>query len=169
MASGYFLMSQLFVPSSQTIGDSASVLQDWFELHQISISTSGMNIQNWFSLGLTGLIFLQSKGLSRVFSKTAVPKPSIVALSFLFGPTLTAIHDYWKNHSLTRQNFVCKVMSLLCHTLSRFVIAFLAWSKHLLISLLQSPSAVILEPKKINSVTVSPSICHEMMEQDAMI
>ena len=63
-------------------------------------------------------------------------------------------------------------MSLLFSTLSRLVIAFLPRSKHLLISWLQSPSAVILEPKKIKSVTVSivsPSICHEVMELDAMI
>ena len=64
------------------------------------------------------------------------------------------------------------MISLLFNTLSRFVIAFLPRSKHLLISWLQSPSAVILEPKKIKSVTVSivsPSICHEVMGPDAMI
>ena len=68
--------------------------------------------------------------------------------------------------------FVGKVMSLLFNMLSRFVIAFLPRSKHLLISWLQSPSAVILEPKKIKSVTVSivyPSSCQEIMVQDAMI
>ena len=71
--------------------------------------------------------------------------------------------------TLTRWTFVGKVMSLLSNTLSRFVIAFLPKSKHLLISWLQSPSAVILEPKKIKSVTVSPSVCHEVMGLDAMI
>ena len=68
--------------------------------------------------------------------------------------------------------FVSKVMSLLLNTLSRFVIAYLARSKRLLISLLQSPSVVILEPKKIKSATVSiysPSTCHEVMGPDAMI
>ena len=73
---------------------------------------------------------------------------------------------------LTKWNFVGKVMSLLFNRLSRFVIAFLPRSKHLLISLLQSPSTVILEPKKIKSVTVpifSPSICHEVMGPDAII
>ena len=77
-----------------------------------------------------------------------------------------------KTIALTRQTFVGKVMSLLFNTLSRFVIAFLSRSKRLLISWLQSPSAVILEPKKIKCVTVSivsPSICHEMMGLDAMI
>ena len=87
-------------------------------------------------------------------------------LSFLYSPTLTSIHD------LTRQTFVGKVMSLLLNMLSRLVITFLLRSKCLLISWLQSPSAVILEPKKIkpDSVsTVSPSICHGVMGLDAMI
>ena len=69
-------------------------------------------------------------------------------------------------------DLVGKVMSLLFNMLSRLVIAFLPRSKHLLISRLQSPSAVILEPKKIRSVTVSivsPSICHEVMGPDAMV
>ena len=77
-----------------------------------------------------------------------------------------------KNIDLTRWNFVGKVMSLLFNKLSRLVITFLPKRKHLLISWLQSPSAVILEPKEIKSVTistVSPSICHEVMGLDAMI
>ena len=77
-----------------------------------------------------------------------------------------------KTVALTRRNFVGKVMSLLFNRLSRLVIAFLPRSKHLLISWLHSPSAVILEPKKIKSLTVfivCPSICHEVMGQDAMI
>ena len=77
-----------------------------------------------------------------------------------------------KTIALTEWTFVGKVMSLLFHMLSRFVIAFLPKSKHLLISWLQSPSAVILEPKKIKFVTVSivsPSICHKVMGLDAMI
>ena len=77
-----------------------------------------------------------------------------------------------KTIALTRQTFVGKVMSLLFTMLSRFVIAFLPGNKHLLISWLQSPSVVILEPKKIKSLTVfivSPSICHEVMGLDAMI
>ena len=74
--------------------------------------------------------------------------------------------------ALTIWTFVGKVMFLLFNILSRLVIAFLPRSKRLLISWLQSPSAVILEPKKIKSVTVftvSPSICHEVMGPDAMI
>ena len=77
-----------------------------------------------------------------------------------------------KTRALTRQTFVGKVMSLLFNMLSRLVITFLPRSKRFLISWLQSPSAVILEPRKINSATVStvpPSICHEVMGLDAMI
>ena len=77
-----------------------------------------------------------------------------------------------KTIALTRQTFVGKVVSLLFNMLSRFVMAFLPRSKCLLIPWLKSPSAVILEPKKKKSVTVStvsPSICHEVMGLDAMI
>ena len=85
------------------------------------------------------------------------------------------LHPYMttgKTIVLTRWTYVGKVMSLLFNMLSRLVITFLRRSKHLLISWLQSPSAVILEPKKIKSATVftvSPSICHEVMGPDAMI
>ena len=94
------------------------------------------------------------------------------ALSLFYCPILTSIHDNGKTISLTRWTFVGKVMSLLFNTLSSFAIAFLLSSKHLLISWLQSSSTVILEPKKIKSVTVSivsPSICHEVMGPDAVI
>ena len=92
--------------------------------------------------------------------------------SFLYSPTCTSILDYRKNHSFTRWTLVGKVMSLFFNMFSRLVIAFLPRSKHVSISLLQSRAAVILEPKKIKSVTVSvvsPSICHEAMGPDAMI
>ena len=85
------------------------------------------------------------------------------------------LHPYMtagKTIALTRWTFVGKIMSLLFNMLSRLVIAFLPRSKHLLVSWLQSPSAVILETKKIKTVTVStvsPSICHEVMGLDAMI
>ena len=97
---------------------------------------------------------------------------SILWRSAFFIVLLTSIHDYWRNIALTRWTFVGKVMSLLFNMLSRLVIAFLPRSKHLLISWLQSPSAVVLEHQKINSVTisiVSPSIYHEVMGLDAMI
>ena len=77
-----------------------------------------------------------------------------------------------KTIALTRQTFADKVISLLFNMLSRLAITFLPRSKHLLISWLQSPSAVILEPRKIKSATVStvsPFICHEVMGPDAMI
>ena len=89
-------------------------------------------------------------------------------LSFLHSPTLTSIHEHWKNHSLFRQTFVDNVMSLLFNMLSMLVITFLPRSKGLLISWLQSPSAVILESPQIKSVTVStvsPFICQEVWNQ----
>ena len=110
---------------------------------------------------------MQSKGLSRVFSNTTVDKHQF------FGVQLS--HPYvtiGKTIGLTRQTFVGKVMSLLFNILSRLVITFLLRSKCLLISWLQSPSAVILDPKKIKSdtvSTVSPSISHEVMGPDATI
>ena len=100
-------------------------------------------------------------------------KASILPRSAFFIVQLS--HPYvttGKTIALTRQTFVGKVMSLLFNMLSGLVIAFLPRSKHLLISCLQSPSAVIWEPPKIKSITisiVSPSICHEVMGQDAMI
>ena len=93
-------------------------------------------------------------------------------LSLLYGPPLISVHDYWKNHTFDYSELCQQVMSLLFNMMSRFVIAFLPRSMHLLISWLQSSSAVILEPKKIKSVSVfhfSPSICHEMMGLGAMI
>ena len=100
-------------------------------------------------------------------------KESILLCSAFF--TVQLSHPYMttgKTIALTRQTFVGKVMSLLLNMLSRLVITFLPRSKHLLISWLQSPSAVILEPKKIKSLTVSivsPTICHKVMGPDAMI
>ena len=97
-------------------------------------------------------------------------KASILQHSAFFIVQLPLIYmTTVKTIALTRQNFVGKVMSLLFNMLSKLVIAFLPKSKGLLISWLQSPSAVILEPKKIKSVTVSPSICHEVMGPDALI
>ena len=87
-ASGSFPMSQLFTSGSQSIGVSASA------------SVLPMNIQDWFPLGWTGWISLQSKGLSRVISNTTVQNIDSSVFSFLYSPTLTSIHDHWKNHSL---------------------------------------------------------------------
>ena len=97
-------------------------------------------------------------------------KASILLLSAFFKVQLS--HPYvttGKTIALTRWTFVGKVMSLLFNMLYRLVITFLPRSKCLFISWLQSPSVVILEPKRIKSATVSPSICHEMMGPAAMI
>ena len=132
-----------------------------------------MNIQGWFPLGFTGLISLQTKELSRVFSSITVQKhwffgtqPSLLSSSHICTCTTG------KTIALTIWTFVGKVMSVLFNMLSVFLIAILPRSKHLLILWLQSPTAVILEPMKIKSLTVfivSPSICHKMMGSDAMI
>ena len=159
-ASGSIPKSQFFKSGGQSIGIS------------VSASVLPVNIQDWFPLGFTGWIFLLSKWFSRVFSNITVQKHQFFC----------AQHSLWsnshihtllleKNIALTRWTFVGKIMPLLFNMLSRWIIAFLP-SKCLLISWLQSPSAVILEPKKIKSVTVyivSPSICHEVMGPDAMI
>ena len=87
-ASGSFPMSQLFTWGDQSIGVSASA------------SVLPMNTQDWSPLVWTGWISLQSKGLSRVFSNTQFKSINSSVLSFLHSPTLTSIHDYWKNHSL---------------------------------------------------------------------
>ena len=129
-----------------------------------------MNIQGWFPLGLTGLISLLSKGFSRVFSSTTVQKHQIFSTQ-PYGPTHICMPT-GKTTALNIWTFVSKVMSLILNTLSRFIIAFLLRSKHLLISWLQSLPALILEPKEIKSVTAStfsPSICHEVMVPDAVI
>ena len=100
---------------------------------------------------------MQSNGLSRVFSNTTVQNSlSLSLLYLLYGPTLTSIHDYGESHSFDYKTFVGKVTSLFINMLPRLVIAFLSRSNHLLILWLQSPSAVIWEPKKIKSVAVSP-------------
>ena len=85
-ASGSLQMSQLFTSVGQSIGISAST------------SVLPMNIQDWFPLGLTGLISLQSKVLSRVFSNNTVQKHQFIGAQ-LYSLTLTSVHDYWKNHS----------------------------------------------------------------------
>ena len=110
-----------------------------------SFSISPSNEYSGFPLGLTDLIFLQPKELSRVlFYKPQFKSINSIEFSLLYGPTLTSICDYWKTIDFTIWTFVGKVMSLLSNMLSRFVITFLPRSKKLLISWQQSPSAVIL-------------------------
>ena len=86
-ASGSFPVSWLFASGGHSIGVSASA------------SVVLVNIQDWFPSGWTGWISLQSKGLSSVFSKPQFKSIKSLALTFLYSPTLTSMHDYWKNHS----------------------------------------------------------------------
>ena len=160
-ASGSFQLSQFFTIGGQSIGVSASVLP--------------MNIQDWFPLGWTGWISLQSKGDTRVFSNTTLQKHQFFWCFIKAFFILQISHPYMsteKTIALSRWAFVGKVMSLLFNMLSQLAITFLPRSKCLLISWLQPPSAVILKCKKIKSLTVStvsPPICHEVMGSDAMI
>ena len=115
---------------------------------------------------------MQSNGLSRVFSNTTVLKHQFFGIQIVI---VQLSHPYMttgKTIALTRCTFVDKIMFLLFNMLSRLVIAFRPRSKRLLISWLQSPSAVIWEPQKIKSLTVStvsPTISHEVMGPDTMI
>ena len=86
-ASGSFPVSQLFASGGQCIGAS------------VSTSVLPVNIQGQFPLGLTGLVSLLSKGLSRVFSSNTVQNINTSVLSLLYGPAPTSVHDYWKSHS----------------------------------------------------------------------
>ena len=152
-------MNQFFASAGQRIGVSASA------------SVLPMNIQDWFPLGWTHGISLLSKGSSRVFSNTTVQKHQFFSTQ-LYGPTLTSIHDYWKNHSFDATDLCWQSNVSAFYMLSRLVITFLSRSKRLLISWLQSPSAVILEPPPIKSVTVStvsPCIYPGVMGLDAII
>ena len=114
-----------------------------------------MNIQDWFPLGLTGLISLLSKGLTRVFSSITDSKYQFLSLQPSLKSNSHTVRENWKSYTLDYMHLCWHSMALLLKMLSRFVIAFLPRSKHLLISWLQSPSAVILEPRKIKFVTVS--------------
>ena len=129
-----------------------------------------MNLQDWFPLGWTGWISLQSlKSLLQLHSsKVLILQHSAFFIVQLSHPYMTT----GKTIALTRWTFIGRVMSLLFNMLSRFIITFLPRSKCLLISWLQSPSAVILKPPKIKSVTVStvsPSVCYEVMGLYAVI
>ena len=129
-------MTQFLASGGQSIGVSASA------------SVFPMNIQDWFPSGWIGWISLQSRDSQESSPTTQFKSINSSALSFLYSPTLTSIHDYWKTIALTRQNFAGKIMSLFFNMLSRLVITFLPRSKRVLISWLHSLSAVILEPPK---------------------
>ena len=120
-ASGSFPMSCLFTSGGQSTGAS------------VSESSLPMNTQDWFPLGLTSLISSQSKGLSRVFSKTQFESINSLAFSLFYGPTLKSIHDYWKNHSFGSVDLPAKrCLCLLIHCLGiRLSSKELPRSKHL--------------------------------------
>ena len=159
-ASGPFQMSQLFASGGQSIGFS------------FNISPSNEH-PGLISFRMDWLDLLAVQGTLKSLLQHHSSKASILQCSAFFIGQLS--HPYMttgKTVALTRWTFVGKVMSLLFNMLSRLVITFLSRSKRLLISLLQSPSAVILEPRKTKSPTVStvsPSICHEVMGPDATI
>ena len=141
---------------------------DFLLQHQSSNEHPGL-----ISFRMDWLDLLAVQGTLKSLLQHHRSKASILQCSAFFIVQLSHPHmTNGKTIALTRRTFVDKVMSLLFNMLSRFVIDFLPRSKHLLISWLQSPSAVILEPKKIKSVTVSifsPSTCHEVVGPDAMI
>ena len=151
-------MSRLFLSGGQSIGASAPVLP--------------VNIQSWFPLGLSGLITLLSKGLSRIFSSTTVQNHQFFGAQPSLWSNSHICMRLLENHRFDYTDLCCKVMSLLFNVLSRFAITFLPRSKRLLISWLQSLSTLIWDPKNMKSDTVStfpPSICHEVTGPEAMI
>ena len=144
-ASWSFQMSQFFTTGGQSIEVSASA------------SVLPMNIQDWFPLGWMGWISLWSKGLVRVFSNTTVQKHQFFSTQLSLQSNSHPYMTTGKTIALNRWTFVSKVMSLLFNVLSSLVITFLPRSKRLLISWLQSTSAVILKPPP-NSLSVFPHI-----------
>ena len=145
------LLPPLVFPRIKVFSNESVLHIRWPKYWSFSFTSAlPMNIQDWFPLGWTGCISLQSKGLSRVFFQHHSSKASILWHSAFFlvqlsNPYMTT----GKTIALTRQTFVGKVISLLFNMLSSLVIVFLPRSKRLLISWLQSPSAVIFELKKI--------------------
>ena len=140
-ASESFPMSQFFAWGGQSIGVSALA------------SFPPKNTQDWSPLEWTSWISLQSKGLSRVLSNTTVQKHQFFSTQLFFTVQLSRPYmTTGKTIALTRQTFVGKVMYLLLNMLSRLVITFLPRNKHLLISWLWSPSAVIFWSAKKNKV-----------------
>ena len=133
----------------------------------------GCSLERLISFRMDWLDLLAVQGTPKSLLQHHSSKASMLQRSAFF--TVQLSHPYMttgKTIALTRRTFVGKVMSLLLNMLSRWVITFLPRSKRLLISWLQSPSAVILEPRKIKSdpvSTVSPSISHEVVGPDAMI
>ena len=144
--------------------------KDWSFSFSISPSNEHLRL---ISFRMDWLDLLAVQGTLKSLLQHHSSKAQILCCSAFF--VVQRSHPYMttgKTIALSRRTFVDKVISLLLNMLSRLVIAFLRRSQRLLISWLQSPSAVILEPRKIKFVTVpsvSPSICHEVMGPDAMI
>ena len=177
MPSNHLILCQPFSSCLQSfirVFSSESVLCiRWPKYWSLSFNISRSNeYSGLISLRLTGLISLESKGLSRVFFNTTVQKHQFFGVQLSLWSNSHPYMTTGKTMALTRWTFVCKVMSLLLKMLSRLVIAFLPRSECLLISLLHSPSAVILEPEIMKYGTVSiisPSIRLEVMGPVAMI
>ena len=157
------------LPGSSIHGIFQARVLEWVA---ISFSTSN-EYSGLISFRINWLDLLAVQGTLKSLLQHHSSKASILQRSAFF--TVQLLYPYMttgKTIALTKRIFVGKVMFLLFNTLSRLVIAFLPRNKRLLISWLQSPSAVILEPPKLKSLTVSivsPSICHEVMGLDAMI
>ena len=167
------LLPSIF-PSIRVFSKESVLCIRWPECWSFSFSISPSNeYSGLISFRMDLLDLLAVQGTLKSLLQHHSSKASILWQSAFF--TVQLSHPYMttgKTIALTRQTFVDKVMSLMINMLSMLVITFLPRSKHLLISWLQSPSAVILEPKKIKSATVStvsPSICHEVMGPDAVI
>ena len=160
----------LIFPSIRVFSNELALCIRWPKYWSFSLSISPSDeYTGWISFRIGWFDLLAVQGTLKSLLQHHINSP---VLSFLYGSTLTSVHDYRKNIALIIWTLVSKVMYLLFKTLSSFVIAFLSKSKHLLILWRQSSSAVILECKKIRSVTIStfsPSICHEVMGLDAMI
>ena len=167
------LLPSIF-PSIRVFSKESALHIRWPEYWSFSFNISpSIEYSRLISFRIDWLDPLAVQGTLKSLLQRHSSEASILQRSAFFVDQLS--HPYMttgKTIALTRWTFVGKVMSLLFNTLSRFVITFLPRSKHLLISWLQSSSAVILEPPKIKSVTVSivsPSIYHEVMGPDAMI
>uniref|UniRef100_A0AC11CVV1 Uncharacterized protein n=2 Tax=Ovis aries TaxID=9940 RepID=A0AC11CVV1_SHEEP len=158
-------------PSIRVFSNESTLRMRWPKYWTFSFSIiPSKEIPGLISFRMDWLDLLAVQGTLKSLLQHHSSKTSIIWRSAFF--TVQLSHPYMttgKTIALTRWTFVGKVMSLLFNMLSRLVVTFLPRSKHLLISWLQSPSAVILEPRKINYDTVSPSISHEVMGPDAMI
>ena len=161
-------------PSIRVFSNESALRMSWPKYWSFSFKISPTNEHpGLISFRMDWLDLLAVQGTLKSLLQHHSSKASILRCSafFIFQLSLPYMTT-GKTITLTRQTFVDKVMSLLLNMLSRLLITFLPRSKHLLISWLQSPSAVISKPRKIKSVTVStvsPSICYEVMGPDAMI